>query len=91
MLRIDSRDGVSFRNQRRIRYANLKGKVAVVTGCGKGIGEAIVKKFLEEEIDGVAMLEYDEDLCRETAARLDPTGQRAVPIRCDVSDGAQVQ
>ena len=83
--------GYLFEIKGEYAMQNLKGKVTVVTGCGKGIGEAIVKKFLEEEIDGVAMLEYDEDLCRETAARLDPTGQRAVPIRCDVSDGAQVQ
>ena len=34
---------------------NLKGKYCVVTGAGKGIGKAIVERFLEEEAAGVAI------------------------------------
>jgi len=70
---------------------NLSGKYAVVTGSSKGIGETIVKKFLKEEIAGVAMLEWDENLVRETAARLDLSGKRLLPIRCDVSNWEDVQ
>lgn len=65
---------------------NLAGKYAVVTGAGKGIGACIVKKFLEEDIAGVAMLEWDEKLCEKTALELDPTGKRALPVKCDVSN-----
>lgn len=70
---------------------NLEGKIAVVTGCGKGIGASIVKKFLQENAAGVAMLEYDEALVKATAAELDPTGSRVLPLRCDVSDGESVK
>lgn len=70
---------------------NLAGKYAIVTGCGKGIGADIVKKFLEEDIAGVAMLEYDEALVKSTALRMNPDGKRLLPIRCDVSNGADVK
>ena len=70
---------------------NLEGKFAVVTGCGKGIGACIVKKFLEEDIAGVAMLEYDEALVKATAEKLDPGLSRLLPIRCDVSKGEDVK
>ncbi len=70
---------------------NLEGKYAIVTGAGKGIGEAIVRRFLEEEIAGVAILEWDQALAEKTARTLDPTGKRVLAIRCDVSDAAQVK
>lgn len=70
---------------------NLAGKYAVVTGAGKGIGASIVKKFLAEDIAGVAMFEWDIELCEKTAKELDPTGTRVLPIKCDVSNKADVQ
>ena len=70
---------------------NLAGKYAVVTGAGKGIGASIVKKFLDEDIAGVAMFEWDGELCEKTARELDPTGKRALPIRCDVSNKDDVR
>ena len=70
---------------------NLEGKYAIVTGCGKGIGACIVKRFLEGGVAGVAMLEYDEELVKKTAAELDPSGERTLPIRCDVSNGEMVK
>lgn len=69
---------------------DLRGKFAVVTGCGKGIGEAIVKKFLDENIAGVAMLELDESLIQKTAAKLDPEGKRTLPIKCNVAHKEEV-
>ena len=69
----------------------LAGKFAVVTGAGKGIGEAIVKRFMEDGAKGIALLEYDKALLDATVARLDPTGSVLLGIACDVSSREQVQ
>ena len=68
----------------------LTGKIAAVTGAGKGIGRAIVERFLEDDVQGVAILEWDLALAEATAKELDPTGERVLAVRCDVSDQANV-
>jgi 3-oxoacyl-[acyl-carrier protein] reductase len=68
--------------------SNLNGKYAIVTGGGKGIGAAIVKKFVEAQAAGVAILEYDFELAKKTAAEI---GGNVLPIKCDVSDQDQVK
>ena len=67
---------------------NLSGKYAIVTGGGKGIGAAIVKRFIAEQAAGVAILEYDEALARKTA---DEIGGNVIAIKCDVSKEDQVK
>ena len=64
----------------------LTGKYAVVTGAAKGIGAAAVKRFLEEDIAGVALLDMDLEGAQATAKELDPTGQRAFAWRCNVAN-----
>jgi len=70
---------------------NLAGKYAIVTGAGKGIGAAIVKRFLEEEAAGVAIFEWDLALAEKTAKELDPTGEKVKAFKCDVSNSDQVK
>ena len=70
--------------------STLNGKYAVVTGAGRGIGEAIVKRFLDDGVAGVAMLDYAYDVVAETAKKLDPSGERAIAVACDVSNPDQV-
>lgn len=69
---------------------NLKGKIAVVTGAGKGIGKAIAKRFLEEEVEGIALFDMNFEMVSETAKELDPTGERAIAVKCDVSSQENV-
>lgn len=69
---------------------SLKDKIAVVTGAGKGIGRAIVERFLQDEVKGVAILEWDEALAAATAKELDPAGERVMAVRCNVADQAEV-
>lgn len=69
----------------------LEGRYAIVTGANKGIGLAIVKRFLHEGVAGVAMLARDGQLCEKVAKELDPEGKRTLPIKCDVSDQSQVK
>ena len=70
---------------------NLEGKYCIVTGAGKGIGKAIVKRFLEEQAAGVAILEWDLALAEATAKELDPTGKRVIAIQCNVADSQVVK
>jgi len=68
----------------------LTQKYAVVTGAGKGIGRAIVERFLEDGVEGVAILEMDITLGEATAKELDPTGDRVIAVQCNVAVQEQV-
>lgn len=70
--------------------SNLSGKYAVVTGGSRGIGAAIVKRFLADGAAGVAILEWDYDSAKELASKLDPTGEKVLALNCDVSKEEQV-
>jgi meso-butanediol dehydrogenase / (S,S)-butanediol dehydrogenase / diacetyl reductase len=67
----------------------LKGKVAIVTGAGSGIGRSSAERFARE---GASVLVADirEDKAAKTAALINDSGGHAVAIRTDVSDPAQV-
>ena len=65
---------------------DFSGKIAVVTGAAQGLGEAIAKRFLNDGIPGVALLDLNEEVLAATAVRLDPEGNRVLPVACDVSD-----
>ncbi len=65
---------------------DFSGKIAVVTGAAQGLGEAIAKRFLNDGIPGVALLDLNEEVLAATAARLNPEGNRVLPVACDVSD-----
>ena len=69
---------------------NLTGRFAVVTGAGKGIGRAIAQRFLEDNAAGVALFDMDIELVSATAKELDPTGERVMAVKCDVSDQENV-
>ena len=65
---------------------NFTGKFAVVTGAGQGIGRTIAERLLQDGMEGVALLDYNEPLVAATAAELDPTCKRDFPVACDVSN-----
>ena len=65
----------------------LSGQVAIVTGGGAGIGEAIVKRFVREGAS-VAILDRDLESAQRVAAAL-PNGI-ATSFHCDVSVEADV-
>ncbi len=70
---------------------DLTGKYAIVTGAGKGIGAAIAKRMLEDRVSGIALLDYAQRLVEATTAELDPSGKRALALKCDVSKAAEVE
>lgn len=64
----------------------LKGKYAVVTGAAKGIGACAVKRFLEEGVAAVALVDLNLEAAQATAKELDPTGERAFAFNCNVAN-----
>lgn len=68
---------------------SFAGKVALVTGAGSGIGLATVKAFAEAGAS-VVLADTHEEAIRATAEELAATGRKALAIRCDVTDDAQV-
>ena len=68
----------------------LKGKTAIVTGGGRGIGKAIALAFAREGAN-VAVVSRTEKEIAQTAIEIMSLGQRALPIKADVSDKRDVE
>src|SRR5262249_48577379 len=68
----------------------LKGKVAFVTGFGSGLGRAIAVLFAQEGA-AVAGTSTTEAKGRDTAARIEKTGNEALFGAGDVSNLAQMK
>ena len=66
---------------------NFIGKYAVVTGGGRGIGEAVVRRLITDGAAGVAVLDVAD---APYAALPDPSGKRIVHIKCDIADRNEV-
>ncbi|HEY6429267.1 MAG TPA: SDR family oxidoreductase [Acidimicrobiales bacterium] len=67
----------------------LKDKVAVITGAGSGVGRASALRFAEEGA-AVVCADIDLDRAKETVARVEAAGGKAVAERCDVAQDADV-
>ena len=69
---------------------SLKGKVAIVTGAGRGIGKGIALAFAEAGADLVCVARTVSQI-EATVTNVRSLGRKALAIRCDVQDGKQVE
>ncbi|MBE9538656.1 MAG: glucose 1-dehydrogenase [Proteobacteria bacterium] len=68
----------------------LSGKVAIITGAGKGIGAEIARVFAEAGADVVLAARTEEDL-HKVAQDLTAMGRRALVVPTDVLEFEQLQ
>jgi NAD(P)-dependent dehydrogenase (short-subunit alcohol dehydrogenase family) len=64
----------------------LQGRVALVTGGGRGIGRAVCREFMRRGAAGVVVADLDGELAQAAAQELGGLG-----LECDVSDAAAVR
>jgi len=68
---------------------DFSGKVALVTGAASGMGLATAQAFAEAGA-AVVLADFREDAVKTSAQKLVESGHKAIAVRCDVSDDAQV-
>ncbi len=67
----------------------LQGKVAIVTGGGRGIGRAYTERFLREGAS-VVVADVDEENAKKTVEEFKALGSLEF-VRCDVSDATSAE
>ncbi len=70
------------------RAGSLEGKIALVTGAGRGIGRAVALAFAGQ--GAVVLVNYNgsRDRAQEVVAEIEKGGGQAEAVGCDVSDFA---
>jgi 2-keto-3-deoxy-L-fuconate dehydrogenase len=72
--------GASFR---------LDGKVAIITGAGSGIGQAIALKFAANGAS-IHVIDLNASAAAETCNQIAAAGSTAIPHQCDVTNHSEV-
>ncbi|NMF96412.1 glucose 1-dehydrogenase [Aromatoleum toluolicum] len=67
----------------------LKGKTAIVTGAGSGIGRAIALRLAEEGVT-VGVFDIRAEGAAETVAAIESAGGKGRAVTCDITDYAGV-
>lgn len=68
----------------------LEGKVALVTGASRGIGESIAMALASAGADVAFCYRQNEERAKQVALGIEETGRKVLALRCDVSKTAAV-
>src|SRR5439155_1331545 len=68
----------------------LEGKVAIVTGAGQGIGRAVAEALAGAGAD-IAVVDLDVSHALETVAAITKIGRRALAVKANVAEWADVK
>ena len=66
-------------------------KIALVTGSSRGIGRAVCLELAKGGANVVLCYAGNESAASETVSACEALGAKALAVKCDVSDGAQVK
>ena len=69
---------------------DFAGKVALVTGGGRGIGKAAATKFAEDGAD-IVIADIDPRTAKDTAEEISALGVRVISISLDIGDIDQIE
>ena len=64
----------------------LTGKVALVTGAGRGIGREIALTLAEYGADVIVNYNGSKEKAEEVVAKIEAMGRKAVAVQCSVAD-----
>ena len=70
---------------------DLKGRIALVTGAGQGVGRQAALHLAAHNAGGVIVNDYVQDRADAVAAEIRAEGGKALPYRCDVTKLDQVK
>jgi NAD(P)-dependent dehydrogenase (short-subunit alcohol dehydrogenase family) len=68
----------------------LKGKIAVITGASRGLGEGLARRFAREGAT-VCLAARDRDRLDGLVGEIEAEGGTAFAVRCDVTSGPDVE
>jgi 3-oxoacyl-[acyl-carrier protein] reductase len=68
----------------------LDGRVAFVTGAGRGIGAATALRLAEDGAR-VVLADIDPEGCKQVAAQIEQAGSQALAVSCNVAERAAVE
>ncbi|MCM2534289.1 SDR family oxidoreductase [Neobacillus pocheonensis] len=68
---------------------NLNGKVAIVTGAGRGLGEQIALGLAESKAN-IVICSRKLEACKEVAQRLEKYGVQTLALPCDIANQEDV-
>lgn len=65
---------------------DLKGRVALVTGAGQGVGRQVALYLAEHGASGVVVNDYFQERADAVASEITEAGSRAIGVQADVTD-----